>query len=68
MAAIDKIYINSIEQYRDYKNRLKEQYGEEYDQILNHTSMYDTYTVQPSSKFKILKNQTLIIELMSIGV
>lgn len=121
MAAIDKIYINSIEQYRDYKkwcnsisyqkdsignlwhpiefmycnsdtecelwinnaktkdaplcnnpvyvdvflirncplefiqNRLKEQYGEEYDQILNHTSIYDTYTVQPSSKFKILK-------------
>lgn len=119
MAAIDKIYITSIEQYREYKkwcdsilyqrdsignlwhpsefiypgtereyiiglrhnkeialcnnpsyvdvflirncpigfiqNRLKEQYGEEYDQILNHTSIYDTYTVQSSNKFKILK-------------
>ncbi|MGN0966725.1 MAG: hypothetical protein ACI4OP_03925 [Candidatus Coprovivens sp.] len=117
MAAIDKIYITSIEQYREYKrwcdsipyqhdsidnlwhpsefiysrtereyilglrynkeislcnnpvyvdvflirncpiefiqNRLKEQYGDEYNCILNYTSMYDTYKPIISTKFKI---------------
>lgn len=119
MAAIDKIYITSIEQYREYKkwcdsvpyqrdsignlwhpseflysgtereyiigliyskelpicnnpvyvdvflirncpiefiqNRLKEQYGDEYDCILNHTSTYDTYNPVISTKFKVVK-------------
>lgn len=123
MAAIDKIYITSIEQYREYKkwcnsipyqrdsignlwhpsefiydgyrtmteqdyinslsnskeiplcnnpsyvdvflirncpiefiqNRLKEQYGDEYDCILNYTSMYDTYKPTISTKFKVIK-------------
>lgn len=118
MAAIDKIYITSIEQYREYKkwcdsvpyqhdsignlwhpsefmypgtereyiiglrhnkeialcnnpdyvdvflirncpiefiqNRLKEQYGDEYNHILNYTSMYDTYKPTISTKFKIV--------------
>lgn len=122
MAAIDKIYITSIEQYRKYKkwcdsipyqrdsignlwhpsefiyyygtmteqdyincfsnskeitlcnnptyvdvflirncpiefiqNRLKEQYGDEYNHILNYTSIYDTYKPTISTKFKVVK-------------